>query len=64
MQETIRNQLEELRQQLRDTDWIVVEVLEHQLVGDTCSHNFDEVYVKRKQWREEISKLETQLKTD
>lgn len=47
----------ELKEMLRDTDWVVVEILEAQLKNRNPDHNFDEIYDKRQAWREEIAKL-------
>lgn len=57
----IQERIEELRQNLRDTDWIVVEILESQIVASGSPRDFDEVHDKRKGWREEIKNLLAQM---
>ena len=56
-EDPIINQIEMLKQELRNTDWIVVEVLEHQLAAEKSPHDFDKIYEKRKDWRNKIRAL-------
>jgi len=54
-----RQRIEELKDKLRETDWVVVEILEFQLVGHTTPHDIDEIYDQRQEWRDEIEQLTT-----
>jgi len=48
--------VEELKKKLRETDWMVLEILEHK-ENDKDSPHDDSIYDQRQAWRDEIGKL-------
>jgi FtsZ-binding cell division protein ZapB len=53
----LKLRIEELKEKLHKTDWIVLEVLEDQVADKVSKHDFDTIYKERQVWREEIHKL-------
>jgi hypothetical protein len=56
-EDPVKLRIQELKQNLRDTDWVVVEILEKQLVNKDPDHSIDDIYNQRQEWRDEIAKL-------
>ena len=60
----IMDRIFELRQKLRETDHVVLEVLEFQLMGDKAPHDIYSTYKQRNVWRAEIEELSQQFYND
>ena len=52
--------IEELKQKLADTDYVIIKIAE----GSATVEEYATVINQRKQWREEINKLENEVITD
>ena len=50
--------VKELKSKLRDTDWVVLEVLEAQLMNKDTPHDIQEIYNQRQEWRNEIVNID------
>jgi len=57
----IINEIFDLRQKLRETDHVVLEVLEFQLMGDLAPHDIYATYKQRQSWRKRIEELSQQF---
>lgn len=52
-----QNRIEELKQQLKDTDWISVKISEYEHLGKTLDHDYSTELTQRQAWRDEINQL-------
>lgn len=60
----IRNQIDALKSQLSDTDYIFVKCYEASLVGESVDeYDFEVLHQERQAIREQINELETELET-
>jgi len=54
-------EINEIQEELRATDWIVVEILEFQHQKKQAPHDMQEIYEQRQKWRARKAELEKQL---
>lgn len=62
--QTPLERIAELKQQLADTDYVVIKKMEESITGATLSledsERYDKIIAERQKWRDEINKLESQ----
>lgn len=62
--QTPLERIAQLKQQLNDTDYVVIKKMESSITGATLSledsERYDKIIAERQKWRDEINKLESQ----
>lgn len=57
----IQNQIEELKEQLSSTDYMITKCMEASLIGETLPYDIEKIHAERQAIRVEINRLEALL---
>jgi hypothetical protein len=55
------NQVEELKKNLSDTDYIVTKAMEYQITGKPIPTDYNQILVDRDSWRDQINTLQNEM---
>lgn len=63
-EEKTQQKITALKGYLYSTDWVVIKTLELQMKGEKVTHDYSDILAEREKAREEINKLEKEVKNE